>query len=346
MPIVPSFREGRLTGPRGPQTAFLQEFLSVWGFRAVLAGFRLGVLDALRQEPADSAALAGRLGLDPRGTGFLLDALDVLGYVEAGPGGRYRATGRAAALVDMVGMGLPYFEKIVFTDWQTLEDRLRGESGLPFEVDEPRTPRWLAKEWRLFQDGMVALANLNLDEVLRRVAVAKGDQHLLDIGGGHGLYSIEFCKRHPRLTATVFEIPSMERIARSTIAEHGLAERISFRAGDFFTDDLGSASIILLFNVIHSKSEAQNVKLIERAASATEPGGQVVLLDQFRDRRLGGVGRAFGSFMALSMFNALGQQTYHLDQVAGWFRAAGLTRVRTVPLRSAPGNGLVLGRRR
>src|SRR3954465_15539626 len=110
MPLVPSVREGRLTGTRGPQAAFLQEFLSAWGFRAVVLGFRLGVFAALRDGPKGPGALADELALDPRGTGFLLDALDCLGYVST-VDGRYRNTDRTAALIDMVSTGIPYFEK-------------------------------------------------------------------------------------------------------------------------------------------------------------------------------------------------------------------------------------------
>lgn len=345
MPIIRSFREGRLTRRTRPQTMFIHEFLSAWGFRVVAVGFRLGVFEALRKEPKSPARLAAELQLDPKGVGFLLDALDCLGYVSV-KSGSYHNTAATTQLLDMISMGIPYFEKIVFTDWADLEARLRNQKEMPFTLDEPRTPKWFAKEWRIFQDGMVALANMNLDEVLRRVEFPRSARHILDLGGGHGLYSIAFCERHPGLTATVFEIPEMERIANRVIAEHEMSNRVDFRAGDFFVDDLGSTSVVLLFNVIHSKSEAQNVKLVERIADALEPGGMVVLLDQFPSRRLGGVGRAFGALMALSMFNSLGQQTYGLNQTAGWFRDAGLTGVRTVPLRSAPGNALVIGHKR
>jgi hypothetical protein len=344
MPITPSLREGRLTGTRNPATAFLHDFLSAWGFRAVTIAFRLKVFDSLQEQPATAAELARRLGIDPKGAAFLLDALDCMGYVRARHG-RYGNTTLANELLPMIDGGIPYFEKIVFKDWENLESRLRQESELPFRPDEPRTPRWLAKEWRVFQDGMVALAAMNIDEVVQRVRVPRSARHVLDIGGGHGLYSIALCKRHPRLSATVFEIPEMERIARRTIDEHGMTGRVDFRAGDFFVDDLGAYDLALLFNVIHSKSEPQNRKLVERVVAALPPGGGVALLDQFPSRRLGGVGRAFGSLMSLSMFNNIGQQTYQLTQVADWFRAAGLVAVRSLPIRSAPGNALVVGRR-
>ncbi|WP_379522995.1 methyltransferase [Nonomuraea insulae] len=322
----------------------MTDFLSAWGFRAVVLAFRLGVFRVLTEKPRSPEETAKLLGLDPKGTAFLLDVLDCLGYVSA-HAGVYSPTEITRHLVPMVSDGVPYFEKIVFRDWGGLEDRLRGATTLPFEPDEPRTPRWLAQEWRVFQDGMIALANMNIEEVVRETPVPASAGHVLDLGGGHGFYSIELCRRHQGLTSTVLEIPEMERIVRRTVAAHEMEGRVSFRAGDFFTDDLGTASVILLFNVIHSKSEPQNRKLVERVATAVEPGGVVVLLDQFAAPEFGPLGRAFGSMMSLSMYNNIGQQTYGLPQVREWFTQAGLERVTTRPLDSAPGNALVIGHR-
>nr|WTA64391.1 methyltransferase [Micromonospora sp. NBC_00855] len=344
MPITVPGTERSLTGADNAVPAFMFDMLSAWGFRAVTLAFRLGVLEAIAHEELTAEQVAGKTDLDPRGTAFLLDCLDCLGYVSRA-GDRYAATETTRELLPMITMGIPYFEKIVFTDWANLEDRLHGDLTLPFASDQPRTPRWLAREWRVFQDGMVALTNMNIDEVLERVPVPDPSGHLLDLGGGYGLYSIALCRRHPQLRATIFEIPEMQRLADRAIAESAMADRIDFRAGDFFTDDLGSTSMALLFNVIHSKSHTQNRELVARTAAALRPGGLLVILDQFPAPELGPIGRSFGAMMALSMFNSVGQQTYPLDEVRDWLTDAGLVDVEFQPVRSAPGNGLFLARK-
>jgi 3-hydroxy-5-methyl-1-naphthoate 3-O-methyltransferase len=342
MPIRSS---SALAAPEHAAPAFMFDFLSAWGFRAVCVAFRAGIPAVLEQGPRTAGEVAAEVGFDPEGTAFLLEVLGCLGYLTES-GGRYANTPVTTRLIPLLADGVPYFEKLAFKDWETLESRLRGDTELPFAPDEPRTPHWLAKQWRVFQDGMVALANMNIDEVLHHVELPEAAGHLLDLGGGHGLYSVAFCRRYPGLEATVYEIPEMEPIVNRTIAEHGMAGRVHFRAGDFFVDDLGPSSATLLFNVIHSKSPAQNRKLLERVANSLEPGGTVVLLDQFPSPRLGRLGHAFGAMMALSMFNLLGQRTYQLDEVRDWFSAAGLVRTRVVPIRSVPGNALVIGRKR
>src|SRR5437879_2433554 len=146
MPVTPSLREGRLTGPRNAATAFLHDFLSAWGFRVLAIALRTGVLAELDKTPATTTGLADRLDLDPKGTAFLLDALDCLGYVREDRG-EYRNTEVTRELIPMMADGISYFERIVFKDWANLESRLRRESELPFHPDEPRTPVWLAKDW-------------------------------------------------------------------------------------------------------------------------------------------------------------------------------------------------------
>ncbi|WP_431927962.1 methyltransferase [Micromonospora wenchangensis] len=344
MPITLPGAERSLSGADNAVPAFMFDMLSAWGFRAVTLAFRTGVLAALAEEELTSEQVAEKTELDPRGIAFLLDCLDCVGYVRRA-GDRYGVTDTTRELLPMISMGIPYFEKIVFTDWANLEGRLRGELPLPFGPDQPRTPRWLARQWRVFQDGMVALTNMNIDEVLERVPVPDPAGHLLDLGGGYGLYSIALCRRHPQLRATIFEIPEMQRLADRAIAENGMADRVDFRAGDFFTDELGSPSMALLFNVIHSKSAVQNRELVARTAAALRPGGSLVILDQFPAPELGPIGRSFGAMMALSMFNSVGQQTYPLDEVRAWLTDAGLVDVDFQPVRSAPGNGLFLARK-
>lgn len=345
MPIIPSIRERRLARPRGATPTFMLDFLSAWGFRALVTAFQVGVFDALEGGPKTPAELAGGLHLDPKGTAFLLDTLDCLGYVRQRDE-RYENTVVTRSLVPMVSQGIPYFEKIVFKDWEMLEKRLRQEAHLPWDIDEAPAPRYLIKQWRVYQSGMVALASMNIDEVLRKIPVLPAYRHVLDLGGGHGVYSIALCRRHQQLGATVFDVPAMERIANQSIAQENMRDRVRFQPGDFSTDDLGASSMTLLFNVIHSKSESQNVTMVERVVSSLDPGGLVVLLDQFASPRLGGIGRAFGSLMALSMFLNAGQQTYGLGQVRDWFRDAGLVKVKICPLRSAPGNALILGQKK
>ena len=62
-------------------------------------------------------------------------------------------------------------------------------------------------EWERYQRAMRAIAGLGATELARRVSLPTRARAMLDIGGSHGYYAVAFCRRHPRLRATVLERP-------------------------------------------------------------------------------------------------------------------------------------------
>ena len=65
-----------------------------------------------------------------------------------------------------------------------------------------------------------------------------GRRALLDIAGGSGIYACAFVDRHPHLTATVFERPPVDDVARRAIAGRGFDDRVGVAAGDMLRDPL------------------------------------------------------------------------------------------------------------
>ena len=84
-------------------------------------------------------------------------------------------------------------------------------------------------------------------------------RRLLDVGGGHGSYSIGFCRRYPQLSATIFDLPGALKLGQETIAAERISDRIWVQEGDFWVDDLGdSYDVALLFNIIHAHLPDKN----------------------------------------------------------------------------------------
>ena len=71
-----------------------------------------------------------------------------------------------------------------------------------------------------------------------------------DVGGSGGNLSIHIAKNNPHLSSTTFDLPPVEPIASGNIKEMGLSDRISAKAGDFFTDDIPSADLITMGNIL------------------------------------------------------------------------------------------------
>ena len=340
MPVIPNFMERLILlklnlGP-GP----MLDFLGAVAFRTVIVAHRLGVFETLSGGPRMAAEVARQIEADERGTTLLLEALEALGYVKK-KDGRYASTAMTAKWLPILADGIPFFESVMFELWGHLEESIRrGEP--PMSVYE-----WFGQRpggLREFQAGMIAIARLSVDEILAKVKLPPTARRLLDVGGGHGLYAIKFCRRYPQVSATVFDLAEALEVARETIAAEQMNDRVSMQEGDFWVDDLGTGyHVALLFNIVHGHLPDKNAELLRKVAGALNPGGLIVILDQLVGKAPGGAAKASVRLTALNLFNAVGGQTYEFQEIARWLTAAGFTSPRRINLFRSPGNSLVLG---
>jgi predicted nicotinamide N-methyase len=106
-------------------------------------------------------------------------------------------------------------------------------------------------------------------------------RHLLDVGGGSGIYASAIAAAHPQLTATVLEQPPVDAITRAEIAKHGLQDRVNVLSADMFAGPWPETDIILLSNVLHDWDFPEVRQLLEKAAAALPSGGLLVIHDAF-----------------------------------------------------------------
>lgn len=332
-----------LTLNQGP--APILDIWSAIAFRVVMAGQRLGVFETLAAGPATAAELAAKLEADPRGVEVLLDALVPLGYLERQNGGYANSTMSAKWLTPAgetnFGPYMAFWDEVMTRLWQTPEASVRA--GAPpvnlydWLQDQPETSAH-------FQEGMVAIAAVVEKEIIAGLRFLAGARRLLDVGGGHGAYSVALCRAYPQLSATVFDAPGALATGRRVVAAAGFDQRISFQPGDFLHDDLGQGyDAILLFNILHGFSAGQNLALFQKAARALNPGGAVVVLEQLADAKTSGAAQAINAILAFAYFHTLGGQVYRFSEINGWLQQAGFGQFRRLGLRNAPGSSLIIG---
>jgi 2-polyprenyl-3-methyl-5-hydroxy-6-metoxy-1,4-benzoquinol methylase len=337
MPLAPSWFE-RLAFGSNLAPAVILDFLGAQAFRVLAAAHRLGVFEALAGGPLTAPQVALRIRADDRATALLLEGLETVGYVEA-RSGRYAATAMTARWLSALGPGLGFFEMLLERLGDLEESVRRGGPAIDARA-------WLdgrPNGWRLFQ-GMVAMAHVAGDEVVSKVKLRPTALRLLDVGGGHGLYSVKFCRRNPRLSATVFDLPQTLEAAKATISSESMCQRVSTQPGDFSKDDLGSGyDVALLFNIVHGLLPEKNAELLRKVAGALNPGGQVVILDQLAGRQRGATSRAVAALTGLTLFAFSGGRTYRFEEIAGWLQATGFASPRRLWLARLPGSALVVG---
>jgi cyclopropane fatty-acyl-phospholipid synthase-like methyltransferase len=184
--------------------------------------------------------------------------------------------------------------------------------------------------------GLGKLAKLPAGEVARRVKLEPGATRLLDVGGGHGQWSVAFCARHPELESTVLDLAPAVPVGEAIVAEAGMSERVRYRAGDLRTAGWGEGwDCVLIFNVIHNLSPQEAEAAVGRARAALRPGGRLVILEaehrHVRDR----INQA-GAFAEIMCFMTSGTRAYPEATMRGWVEAAGFSAVKTWRPRFGP----------
>ena len=317
-----------------------------WGGMAlsgvVIAAVRSGVTARLAGKAATAAEVAGDLGLDPLATRLLLDCLRSCGHLTC-RGGRYELSRSSRRWLDPAsGLSVARFAAGTadyWTWWSGLPEVV--SSGQPFGHHDtaPDDPYW-----RRYITGQLELARLSAREIARKLRLPRDSRSLLDLGGGHGWYSAELCRRHPGLTATVLDLPGSAAIGREIITGAGMADRVLHRDGDATTAELGGGyDCVLCFNLIHHLAEDGIVSLFAKVHDALAEGGSFAVMDAFAEPSYRK--SAAANFLAMFVYLSSGSQVFTPAQLHGWLREAGFAAPRRVRILRIPGQAMYVARK-
>ncbi|KXK01376.1 MAG: O-methyltransferase family protein [Chlorobi bacterium OLB4] len=237
---------------------------------ALGSSIKLKIADQLSMEYKDVGTIAHAANVSEVGAELILDCLDALGYVQK-KGSQYAFTKRGFKnLSPESPHNFRYF--ILFCDYlykgyihldETIRLGKRANSNMLEEMSD--------YEWELFSRAMIDISSTNYKEVAGKIPVSKSAQKMLDLGGSHGLYSIELCKRNPNLKATIVDLPPVKKYADECINKHKADNSVSFLPADFMKDELpGNNDIILAFNIIHGLNTGENEALAKKSLPVAE----------------------------------------------------------------------------
>lgn len=254
--------------------------------------FDLGLLDALEPGPARLDALADRFGVRPLRLYKFLDCLESLGFLtreEAGDdigGTGYRAVpGLRDAVAAVVGPGAVERDRDRYP-WRRLHgrlaDSLRGEVSI--NDDEFAWPPKTDAQTADFERSMAVGLGPVIESVRRHADLLWSDRRrLLDVGGGDGTLAAHVLDSAPRLRADVYNLPAVAPLVAATRVARGHPDRLGFVGGDFLTEPLPSGYDALSFvRVLHDWPNAVTRRLVEQAYAALEPGGLLLICEEFR----------------------------------------------------------------
>jgi 2-polyprenyl-3-methyl-5-hydroxy-6-metoxy-1,4-benzoquinol methylase len=311
--------------------------------RAIMVAAELGIFEAIGTQTKTADEIAQICQIHPQGTSHLLNCLVGVGYLQwrcakyslKRTYQKWLLNGSEANLIAKLRFQLLEWE------WMTkLEGYVR--SGSPLEVHSTMSKQ----EWELYQKGMRDLSFNAAKELARKIPVPKGAVSMLDIGGSHGLYSIELCMRHPTLTSTILELPGAIESATVIARKYDKTGRVKHVAGNALTDNLGKNEydLVLINNLSHHFTADQNRSLAIKVAHALKPGGVCAIGDMIRAERPGEggvVASTFGLFFSLTSSSG----SWSVSEMQSWQKAAGLIPEKTVAAITIPGWKMIIARR-
>ncbi|WP_328685269.1 acetylserotonin O-methyltransferase [Streptomyces sp. NBC_01261] len=295
--------------------------------RILHSAVEVGLFELLAEGPLGQEAICGRLELHPRLVRDFLGAVSALGLIERA-GGEFRIA--PAAEQFLVPGGPLYLGARIRTaaqrhyhTWGRLTDALRdgapkaGVGGDAFATlyANPEATR----NFLVHMDANNGMVGPQLATAVDWSAYSS----FVDVGGARGNVASHLVRHHPHLRGGVFELPAVRPFFDEYMEQLGLADKVVFHPGDFFTGTLPEADVLVLGHVLHDWSSVLREELLERAYAALPPGGAVVIYDQMLDEDSPDLRSLIGS-LNVALITPGGSE-YTVPDCRGWVERAGFT---------------------
>jgi hypothetical protein len=305
-----------------------------WALKALAVAVDLSVFTFLKGRSLTAAQLAELLQLPLRSLGRLLNANAALGFLE-----KVADTYRNAEIAEVYLVeGSPnYFGDFVklsgihgYAKWTRFEECVVNDT--PIE-DIDTAFRHAEDRMQYFIRAMHNNAR-GPAKSLTTLPDLEGRNHLLDLGGGSGVYCMALAEKYPKLRATLVDFPPVCKVAREYVRESRARDRIEVLEGDVLIDEIAAkGDVVLVSQVLHGMSEQQCRRLLGRCHEWTLPAGIVVVHEFVLDDSK--AGPLYPALFALNMLiNTQEGNAYAKGELAGWLEEAGY---RDVSYHAGPG---------
>jgi hypothetical protein len=286
--------------------AILQLGLAFWGSKALLSAVELDLFTTLARGPLTGEALTAKLGLQQRGTTDWLDALVSLGMLRRSAAGEYANTPATGLYLDRakpsyLGGMLEMANARLYPFWGSLTEGLR--TGSP--QNEAKTGgdffAALYQDQARLRQFLHAMTGLSMGAAQAIAEKFPWDRYhtVIDIGAAEGCVPAQLALRHTHLTGGGFDLPAAGPAFDDYVAACGLAGRLRFYPGDFFTDPLPPADVLVMGHILHDWSLEQKLLLIRKAYDTLPDGGALIVYESIIDDDR--TSNTFGLLMSVNM---------------------------------------------
>ena len=144
---------------------------------------------------------------------------------------------------------------------------------------------------------------------------------------------VTIARAYNHLSGAGYDLPEVKPVFEEFIAQHGMRDGVKFLSGNFFTDSLPTADVLIMGHILHDWDLSQKHMLLEKAYAALPKGGALIVYEAIIDdeRRQ----NAFGLLMSLNMLiESPGGFDFTRADCQAWMREAGFAQTRVEPLQA------------
>ncbi|MGP8303724.1 methyltransferase [Streptomyces inhibens] len=258
---------------------------------AVRAAARLGVADALDDRPATAKELAAAVKTEPRPLERLLRALSCYGIFAETDDGKYVHTDMSRLLREDTPNSLRYIslwctEPWTWEAWPRLDDAVRSGRSVFDDLYGKGFFDYLHEDARdsaqVFDRAMTTSSKQSAQDIAELLDLT-GASSVADIGGGQGHVLASLLEKHPALTGTLLDLPTVVANPDPRLQKGGpLASRVRIVPGDCRDDIPVQADVYIIKNILEWDDESTR-RTLRNVVAAARPGARVVIIENLID---------------------------------------------------------------
>ncbi len=256
--------------------------------QVLLACVRLRLLETVATAPCTLDELSASCGVPAASLERLVRSAVAVRLLSARGGGRYglgplgRPVAADAGLRNMIE-----HNAVLYEDLRDPLALMHGGSEAAMNaywpyaqsVDPQTLGSWAPDKVALYSELMASSQRFLIDELLAAYAFSD-HQCVMDVGGGKGAWITALGRHVPGLQLKLFDLPPVADLARTHLAQGGLADRVQVHGGSFTADSLPrGADLITLLRVAHDHPDHVVRALLAAIHEALPVGGTLLLAE-------------------------------------------------------------------
>ncbi|MFB7337253.1 methyltransferase [Streptomyces adustus] len=304
---------------------------------AVRAAARLGVADALGEQPTGAEQLAAQLGVEPRPLLRLLRALSCYGVFAQNEDGRFVHTEMSRLLREDDPHSLRYIalwctEPWTWDAWPLLDEAVRSGGSVFHELYGKGFFDYLHEDAQdsahVFNQAMTTSSEQSARDVAELLDLT-GVTTVADIGGGQGHVLASLLEKHPDVRGTLLDLPRVVEKADARLRVGGaLAERARIVGGDCREDIPVEADLYIIKNILEWDDDSTR-RTLRNVMAKARPGTRVVIIENLVDDT---PSMKFTTSMDLLLLLNVGGAKHTKESLVARMTEAGLTVAEIQPV--------------